>query len=131
KPAPPPDPDTLDAHEGSVFKGLPVARKDVQAVLGGVQAGLAGKLASMAVPALEMAQGQEFADLARRRPASPVAEAHETPRPKKRRPGQEKTGAQGQNRPAGRGPARLGLAPRPPPRRGKRVKRQAGCRAGR
>jgi hypothetical protein len=38
KPAPPADPDTLEAHEWGVFKALPVNNEDVTALLGGLQA---------------------------------------------------------------------------------------------
>jgi hypothetical protein len=104
KPAPPPDPDTLDAHEWSVFKGLPVAKKDVQAVLNGVQAGLACKLASIAVPALEMVQGQEFADLARRSLETPLPQDNETRRSKKARPDRPPTEANGSSAKVQTGP---------------------------
>src|SRR5262249_36579291 len=44
KPAPPADPDTLEAHEWGVFKALPVNGQDVSALLGGLQAKLANQL---------------------------------------------------------------------------------------
>lgn len=98
KPAPPADPDTLDAHEWGVFKALPVAARDARAVFGGgVQAGLACKFASILVPVREMAQGRQLADVLRGDGRGPAAEAGGARRPQKGRPGRKQAETNGSN----------------------------------
>jgi hypothetical protein len=102
KPAPPADPDTLEAHEWGVFKALPVNNEDVTALLGGLQAKLANQLARDALPLLEVEHAKLLAETLRTGKVPPLPP--ETPRPKEANPDRPTNGANGSNGPRPNGP---------------------------
>jgi hypothetical protein len=103
KPAPPPDPDTLEEHEWKVFKALPVNGEDVSALLGGLQAKLANQLARDALPLLEVEHAKLMAETFRTGKVPPLPQ--ETPRPaKEANPDRPSNGANGPNGPRPNGP---------------------------
>jgi hypothetical protein len=96
KPAPPPDPDTLEEHEWKVFKALPVNGEDVTALLGGLQAKLANQLARDALPLLEVEHAKLMAETFRTGKVPPLPQ--QTPaRSKEANPDRPSNGANGSN----------------------------------
>jgi hypothetical protein len=95
KPAPPADPDTLEAHEWGVFKALPVNGPDLEAVLGGMQAKLANRMARDALPLLEVEHAKVIAETLR---TGKIPPPQQTPqRTKEASPDRPPTGANGAN----------------------------------
>jgi hypothetical protein len=96
KPAPPADPDTLEAHEWGVFKALPVHEQDVSALLGGLPAKLANQLARDALPLLEVEHAKLLAETLRTGKVPPLPQPAPQ-RPKESSPDRLSTGANGPN----------------------------------
>src|SRR5262249_36050440 len=111
KPAPPADPDTLEANEWGVFKALPVSPPDLEAVMGGMQAKRPNRMAGEALPILEAKPAKVIAQTLR---TGEIPPEHQDPprRPKKARPDRPSNGANGSN--GSNGPRTADGSGRPP-----------------